>query len=153
MPETPEKAGPRMPRIVEAGIEQAMGNLQFSGRGSELDGAPPGTVSGPVEKPADPDWGHADDYRRVADLMEVLFPGGFKLHRGDDFAVFFLFGRIVENMFRFSQSGMTDPEAAREMCEHAERIERLVAQRLDEGARAGGSVGRLNMAYPHSRGE
>ena len=131
MSEHPEMPRVRMPRLVTESIDNEFENLQFPAEGREPHAGPEipsahaqeGAAAGELEVAT---AFRSEDPHRIANLMEVLFPGGFRMEKRDDFALFFLFGQLVESLSRFAQSDLADQERIREVSELAARLERLL---------------------------
>ena len=120
----------RLPHVVRDAVEEEIESLQFAPGVRREDPVPvpiPGRIDAREAQPVSaPSGSYGDDYRRFADLMQTLFPGGFRLEQRDDFAVFFLFERMLESLFHFSQTGMTDEHRIRDVSEYAAAIKRML---------------------------
>ena len=67
-----------------------------------------------------------NEYSRMGGLMKAIFADGLRLENEEDFAVFYLYARVVEHVSRFGSEGMRDPEAIHGVSTYAALLENRV---------------------------
>jgi|TARA_R100001443_G_C3287789_1_gene162034 hypothetical protein len=69
---------------------------------------------------------YGDNYKRVGEVMSVLFPDGVELKTVEDYNIWHLFELMIVKLTRFTNSNLTHEDSIHDAAVYAAMVESLI---------------------------
>ena len=69
---------------------------------------------------------YGDNYKRVGEVMSVLFPDGVELKTVEDYNIWHLFELMIVKLTRFTNSNLTHEDSIHDAAGYAAMVESLI---------------------------